>query len=118
MLTAADLAAMQAIQEEAMPTSCTVTSPGTATDGPGGRSYTSPTTATTTCRTTPSSGKELEIAGRLTEQISYTITLPYGTAIENEHTITAAGETYEVIAVLDEGSYATAVRVLAVKKDD
>jgi len=115
MLSAAELTAMRAVQQESMLTSCTVSTPTSTPDGLGGQTDGTPSTTSTVCRVVPTGGRESEIAAQLTEQVSYTITLPYGTTITAESSVVVGGDTYRALAVLDGGTYATAIKVLAVK---
>lgn len=114
--TAAQLATARAAQQATMTTACTVSAPGTLTpDGTGGHSAGTPTSTATVCRVAPTAGDEIEIAAQLQAVGAVTIALPYGTAITEDDTITVGADTYQIKAVLEHGSLATATRVLATK---
>lgn len=119
MLTAADLAAMRAVQEEVMPTSCTVRAPGTATsDGAGGTTRGDPTDTTTICRVTRASRTQPVtdvLAARIGELVLYQLRLPHGTTVENDYQIIVGTQTFEVLAVEIGLSYATALTVYCVE---
>ena len=112
-VTATELAAMQSAQEALQPTSCTVRAPGTATgDGAGGVTRGDPTNTSTTCRAVPSTGVELELAEKLSVAKPWTVTLAYGATIDESYQVIVGSRTLGVVAVLNGGSYSTAVRVL------
>ena len=113
MLSAAEVAAMRAIQGEALPDTATRTRKALVPDGMGGHTET-PSTETYACRIAPTSGRELEVAARVTSAVTFTVTLPYDADVVASDELTANGRTFNVVAVLQGGTWATALRVLAV----
>ncbi len=112
-VSATELSRMRSAAQGLMPTACTVRNKGAASDdSAGGTTYGAPTDTVTVCRIAPSGGRELEIAGKLTQQVSYTVRLPHGTTVSNTSQILIESTTYHVIAVMGGGSYATAVTAL------
>lgn len=115
MLTAAELAAMRTVQEAALPDSCTRSRPNLSSDGRGGQIVGTPDTKAFACRVAPTTGREAEVAARLTSQVSYTVTLPAGSDVLAEDTLSVGGRVLQVIAVLAGGAWETARRVLCVE---
>ena len=112
MLSATDLATMRATQALALPDTATRTRKVEAPDGMGGYT-TADSTTTYACRVAPTSGRELEIAARLTSAVAVTVTLPYNADVVASDTLTVNGRLYKVLAVLQGGAWQTALRVLA-----
>ncbi len=115
MLSAADLAAMRTTQEAALPDTCVRSRPQYSSDGRGGQTVGTPNTTTFACRIAPTSGRELEVAARLTSAVAYTVTLPAGSDVRAEDSLAVGGRTLQVIAVLAGGAWETARRVLCVE---
>jgi SPP1 family predicted phage head-tail adaptor len=105
---------MRATQALALPDTATRTRKIETPDGMGG--YTdSDVTTTYACRVAPTSGRELEIAARITSAVTVTITLPYDADAVADDELTVNGRLYKILAVLTGASWATALRVLAVE---
>ncbi|NLD42334.1 MAG: head-tail adaptor protein [Chloroflexi bacterium] len=115
MLSGAELAAMRAAQEAALPETCTRLRPALADDGTGGRTAGPPSGETFACRLAPTGGREVEAAARLTSAVTYTVTLPAGADVRAEDTLAVGERRLEVIAVLGGGAWETARRVLCVE---
>jgi SPP1 family predicted phage head-tail adaptor len=114
MLSADDLAAMRAIQGEALPDTATRTRKALVPDGMGGHTET-PSTETYACRIAPTSGRELEVAARVTSAVTFTVTLPYDADVVASDELTVNGRTFQIVAVLRGEAWQTALRVLAVE---
>ena len=114
MLSASDLTTMRAAQALALPDTATRTRKTYVSDGMGGQTA-SETTTSYACRIAPTSGRELEIAARLTSAVTFTVTLPYDVDVTADDELTVDGRTFKVVAVLAGGAWQTALRVLAVE---
>jgi SPP1 family predicted phage head-tail adaptor len=114
MLSAPDLAQMRATQALALPDTATRTRNVETPNGMGGYTQT-PTTTTYACRIAPTTGRELEIAARLTSAVTYTVTLPYDADVVADDELTVNGRRFKIEAVLQGGAWQTALRLLAVE---
>ena len=114
LLSSATLTQMRAAQALALPDTATRTRSAYVSDGMGGQT---PSTSTTSyaCRITPTSGRELEVAARVTSAVTFTVTLPYDADVTADDVLAVNGRTFKVEAVLQGGAWATALRVLAVE---
>lgn len=114
MLSATDLATMRAAQAAALPNTCVRTRVTLVSDSAGG--YTEmPTTVSYPCRVAPTSGRELEIAARVTSAVTLTVTLPHDASVLASDRLAVDGRTLQVVAALGGGAWQTALRVLAVE---
>lgn len=113
MLTTVQIEAMRTQQSAALPDTCVILQRTLTRDDYGGHSETWEQVGEAPCRIAVTSGKELEIAAKLTERRTVTITLPHGTSIAADHRVRSDGRTFEILAVLDGGEWSTALRVLA-----
>src|SRR5881394_1139630 len=106
MLSAADLASMQATLTGSLPDSCTLVVDTDTSDNAGGSTATPGSPVTVACRVSPlrltRSSKEAEIVqtGRVVEESLWTITLPAGTTIDPRYRIGHMGRTFEVVETL------------------
>ena len=114
MLSAAEVAAMRATQGEALPDTCSRERVTLTADGTGGHTQETATVAYT-CRVSPTSGRDLEVAARLTSERTLTVTLPWDADVISEDALLIGGRRLEVIAPLVGGAWQTALRVLAVE---
>mgnify|MGYP000981949564 CR=1 FL=1 len=114
MLSATEVAAMRAIQGEALPDTATRTRKALVPDGMGGHTET-PSTETYACRIAPTSGRELEVAARITSAVTFIVTLPYDADVVADDELTVNGRTFQIVAVLRGEAWQTALRVLAVE---
>jgi len=114
LLSSATLTQMRAAQAAALSDSATRTRSTYVSDGMGGQTASASTTAYA-CRLAPTSGRELEIAARITSAVAFTITLPYDADVQADDVLTVSGRTFKVVAVLAGGAWQTALRVLAVE---
>lgn len=113
LLTAADLAYMQATQEQAMPGTVYILGMGTATNGMGGYSETWGTVGTVTGRVYPMVRRgqpEVMAAGQMVSETSWFATLPVGTSVTAKNRIEYNGRTWEVVRVNNSEMWQTAVR--------
>lgn len=114
-ITDGEIALDRADQALWLPDSCTRSRPQYSSDGRGGQTVGTPNTTTFACRIAPTSGRELEVAARLTSAVAYTVTLPAGSDVRAEDSLAVGGRTLQVIAVLAGGAWETARRVLCVE---
>jgi SPP1 family predicted phage head-tail adaptor len=114
MLSATEVAAMRAIQGEALPDTCSRERVTLTADGTGGHTQKTDTQSYA-CRVAPTSGRDLEIAARLTSAVTFTVTLPWDADVISEDALLIGGRRLEVIAPLVGGAWQTALRVLAVE---
>jgi hypothetical protein len=115
MLSIIEVAAMRAIQGEALPDSCVRTRVPLVADGAGGHMNGTPVMTPYPCRVAPAGGRELEIAARITSAVAMTVTLPWNADIISGDTLTIGGRILKVITPLVGGTTMTALRVLAVE---
>jgi len=114
LLSDATLAQMRAAQALALPDTATRTRKTYVSDGMGGQTM-SESTATYAVRDSPTTGRELEIAGRITSAVTRTLTFPHDADVVADDEVTINGRGRQVIAVLQGGAWQTALRVLAVE---
>lgn len=114
MLSATEVAAMRTIQGEALPDTCSRERVTLTADGTGGHTQKTDTQSYA-CRVAPTSGRDLEIAARLTSAVTFTVTLPWDADVISEDALLIGGRRLEVIAPLVGGAWQTALRVLAVE---
>ena len=114
MLSASDLTTMRAAQAAALPDTATRTRKTYVSDGMGGQTPSESTTSYA-CRLAPTSGRELEVAARVTSAVTFTVTLPYDADVVADDELTVNGRTFQIVAVLAGGAWQTALRVLAVE---
>ena len=114
LLSDVTLAQMRAAQALALPDTATRTRKTYVSDGMGGQT---PDELTTTyaCRLASTSGRELEVAARVTSAVTFTITLPHDADVVASDELTVNGRTFKIVAVLAGGAWQTALRVLAVE---
>ena len=114
MLSADDLDIMRATQAMALPNTATRTRRMYVSDGMGGQTPSESTTSYA-CRLAPTSGRELEVAARVTSAVTFTVTLPYDADVVADDELTVNGRTFQIVAVLRGEAWQTALRVLAVE---
>lgn len=119
MLSAADLAGMQATLTESLPDTCTLLHDTMTSDGAGGATVASTSSASVACRVSPlrltRSSKEAEIveAARVVEESLWIITLPHGTTVDPTYRIGNGGREFEVVEALAPRTWELDVRVSA-----
>lgn len=113
LIHAATMVRLIALDERAMPDSCTISTPGTPTNDddnspiPG-----TPTTVTVPCRMiAPPQAQEIILALRLTRVGSSVLIVPLATVVRNDSRITKDGRTYEVVGTSAGASYATSLKI-------
>lgn len=109
-----DLETIRTAQELLLPTACSISRRTLTAVGDGTYTEATATTATV-CRDAATSGRELEIAARLTTHTTRTVTLPHDADVRPEDKIIIGTRTLEVIAKLSMTDVVTALRVLAVE---
>lgn len=116
MISAAELAAMQAVQEEALPGTCVISRRTLTSDGMGGNSESWLSVGTVSCRVSPAteSGAERPVAERPLEVGPWIITTPHNTDVTPKDRVTWEGRTFEVTASLGK-SWETARRVVSIE---
>ena len=118
MLTTAELTAIKAVQDQAMPDTCTISRKSLTSDGMGGYTETWSDLATgVSCRLASARYRpeEAAIADKFAGRTLWMLTLPAGTDITNEDRVVISSTTYEVAGMLSAGSWKTALRVLVVE---
>lgn len=116
MLTAAELAAMTAIEESVMVTTAYILTYGTASDGMGGFTETWGTAGTVLCDLWPINrrgDRETVTGGQITSQGDWFITFPTGTTITAKDRVQIANKTFEITFVPSDAQWQTALRVEA-----
>lgn len=121
MLTASDLAGMRDTVVESLPDLCTVIARDFVSDGAGGHTYEVRSRTDYACRVSPRlatgtaqlKDAEIEIAGRITDQAPWLVTLPYETPVSALDQIADQhGRTFEVFAGLSPRSNELSTLVL------
>jgi len=113
MLSTADLAYMQGVQNAAMPGTVYILDMGTASDGMGGVSETWGTVGTVTGRIYPvrrRASAEQVGGGQVISETQWYGTFPYGTSINAKQRVRYGNRTWEVVTVNNNEMYQTAVR--------
>lgn len=116
MITAAELAAMTAIEESVLATTGYILTYGTASDGMGGFTETWGTAGTVLCDLWPINrrgNRENVAGGQITSQGDWFITFPTGTTITAKDRVHINNKTYEVTFVPADSQWQTALRVEA-----
>ena len=100
MVTAGELAAMQEVQQATLTETCAVVRRTLASDGAGGQTVSSASTATV-CRLAASGNTPADrlVAGSVAEQVLWRITLPAGTDVRKADAVTIGSRTFEVMGV-------------------
>ena len=121
MLTAAEIAAMQATQSVALPDTCTIKRRTLTSDGAGGYTESWSDQATgVACRIAPIrslSDAEAAVGGALQGKSVWQLTLPAGQDIQHTDRVVVGGATYEVVSLGSEGAWETATRAIVVRLD-
>jgi hypothetical protein len=115
LLSAAELADLQAEQEAAMPDTCELQRPGAPTRDSGGGTIpgTPVDVAMVPCRYAPSTAGSRALFGpELATLNTWDLTVPLGTDIRPQDTARIAGVPYRVIAVRAARSFAVAVQAI------
>jgi head-tail adaptor len=101
MLSAAELADLQATAGLLMTTPCTIQRKASVSDGMGGMTDTWSTASTTVCHVAPAriDGRELVDLGRLDALNYWTIALPFDADVTVADRINALAQVYEVMGV-------------------
>ena len=99
MLTAAELAAIQATQTLTLTDVCTIQHRALTSDGAGGWTE-AWTTTTTVCRVAPVSAQEAVLAGQQRIVANWKLTLPAGTVVVDTDRLAVGTRTFEVVGVL------------------
>lgn len=116
MLTAAEIAEMKSVQNQAMAGTCVINRRTLASDGAGGYTETWAAVGTVAGRVWPAreSGAERLIADRITEADAWVITVPQGTDVLAKDRIVEGGRTFEVMTAIVH-TWETARRVVCVE---
>lgn len=116
MLTAAELAAMQEVEESVMPSTGYIVRRTDASDGMGGYTETWGTVGTVTCdlwQINRRGDREPVVGGQISSQGDWFITMPVDTTITAKDRVHIANKTFEVTFVPSDSSWQTALRVEA-----
>ncbi len=112
MLPLAELTALRAEQEKALPDTAAIRRLTRTSDGAGGFTSSEATVATVAARITATLGStERPIAERLGLAEAAVVTLPYGTDVELADRVLINGATWDVVALLSK-SWSTALRLI------
>lgn len=112
MLTSADIAYMQTIQEDAMPTTGYLRARSLAGDGQGGQRETWAAAVTVECRIAPMSPEDTaKFADLLGAASGWVITLEHDTSVSVYDKITIGAYDYRVIGTQADESWITALRL-------
>lgn len=98
MLTAAELAAIQATQLLTLTEACTIQHRTLTSDGAGGWTE-AWTTVTTVCRVAPVGANEAVLAGQQRIVANWKLTFPAGTVVHDEDRIAVGSRTFEVVGI-------------------
>jgi head-tail adaptor len=115
LFNAHDLAWMREQQKSLLPTACTISRRTDTAVGDGTFTSVWATASTTVCRDVATSGRELELAAKLTTHTARTVTLPHDADVRTADRIVIGARSLEVIALLGITGWITALRVLAVE---
>jgi hypothetical protein len=113
MLTAGEIAGMQAVCGQTLDESCAIGRRGEVSDGGGRKTITYPTVATVDCARAPydSQGSEAPLGDRATAQARWIVTLPAGTDVRSSDRLTIGGTVYEVLSIRSDRTYELTTRV-------
>ena len=104
---------LRQFSETLMPDTVEIRRKSRVSDGEGGYTSTWATVETTTGRYQTAGARELEIASHLANAVEGTITLPFGTDVQETDQLIRAGITYNVSGILSSSDALSAhVRVL------
>ena len=117
MVTAGELAAMQAVQQATLVKSCAIVRRTMASDGAGGQTVIETETATL-CRLAASTNMPADrlVAGSVTEQMLWRITLPAGTDVRKDDAIRIGSRTFEVRGLYGPHTLTTALVCVCVER--
>lgn len=117
MVTAGELAAMQAVQQATLVEACAIVRRTLASDGAGGQTVTETATATI-CRLAASTNTPSDrlVAGGVTEQTLWRITLPAGADVRTTDAITIGSRTFEVMGLYGPHTLTTALVAVCVER--
>lgn len=119
LLSSGDLSSMRATLNQSLPGTAIILNPTAASDGQGGETWTYAAAGTFSARLSPGGleAREEEMAGRVAERSSWTLTLPAHTPITERSRVQYDGVTYEVLNVAKRVPWEISRRV-AVKLSD
>ena len=115
MLTAAELAAMRDVAEDALPGTAVIQTQAFASDGGGGGSVTWTAAGTADCRLAPIRGTEREVGERISPDADFLVTLPFDASVTTDSRLVISGGTFNVEAIRDR-SWKLTTRVEVVKE--
>lgn len=117
MVTAGELAAMQAVQRTTLAEACVVVRRALASDGAGGQTVTE-TETSTICRLISSTNTpaDRQVAGSVQEQVLWRITLPAGTDVRKDDAIRIGSRTFEVRGIYGPHTLTTALVCVCVER--
>lgn len=114
LIHAATMVRLIALDERAMPDTCTISTPGTPTHDDDNSPIPGATTTVTGIRCRMMSNpqaQEILLALRLTGIGSSVVAVPLGTVVTSNSQITFKGKTYEIVGTSDGASYATSLKL-------
>jgi len=118
MLTSDELTAMQAVHEETMTQTATITRYTLSSDGAGGTTRSS-TTDTEVCRLAPTKNMAVatQYAGRLAERLPWQCTFPADADVQDDDMITVDGRDFEVVGILGPYGFETALVCILAERE-
>ena len=114
------LAQIRAAQNEALPDTCTIVSGTVTVNDTGTRSKDGWGTvaADVSCRMRPQAiPREQQMAMQMSAPMGYIFSMAYDGTLDPAYRIIYDGGTYEVVGVVDTGSWSTVVRAICVKAE-
>ncbi|RLG78457.1 MAG: hypothetical protein DRO14_00540 [Thermoprotei archaeon] len=114
MLTEAEILSMRSVQEEALPSTCTIKRKSLTSDGAGGYTEAWSVIATdVACRIASARRpEERVIAEQMQGKTVWVLTLEADEDISAQDRVELSGSTYEVVGMVSGGAWATARRVI------
>lgn len=118
-MPAGRLAKARRRQEEAMPDTCTIRRKTITYAGPGDATVSTSDTADVSCRIAPGRGSVSEdvLAEAVRGRTWWLLRLAHDQDIQRDDQVIIGGETYEVVGILDVGSWITAKKAVLVEVD-
>jgi hypothetical protein len=116
MISAAFLATMRAVQNRALPGTCTRTRTALVSDSMGGQKAGTASTASYACRlSTRGVPSQYQAMGAVLGQQLWVVTLPYSADVIAEDALTIGSQSMRVLGIASGGAWETATRAVCVE---
>ena len=115
LLSAVEIAEMRITLNRTLPDTAPIERDTQVSDGAGGYTVTTATSAAVACRVAMASGREVTIAGRLDAVGTWTITMPALTDVAAPDRIRIGSRTFEVVLPLRPRSWELSRRVVCLE---